>query len=196
LQQTVEAVERQTGVKIDQASLQQFETGQPELGRKKIDALIAFHDCASPQAMIEKGNAAALRHQVYDGEALGLAARYLREEAKLTQKQTVEAVKRKTGVKMLQVNLHKFETGKPGLGREKIDALIAFHDCASPREMIEKANRTEAYLFRDEAGKLQREPAGAAVATTLRSILERPFHRMEKLAAERSAQETPGGRGS
>ena len=125
-----------------------------------------------------------------DTESLGLAARYLREEAGLTQQQVVEGIEQQSRVKIRQQTLFKFEGGKPTLGREKIDGLLAFHGCATPQEMIEKANHAAGFLDRDEEGALQSKAAGAALVSTLRRILDRPFHRMERLATDRSAQET------
>jgi transcriptional regulator with XRE-family HTH domain len=194
-QQVIDGMEQQSGVKIAQPNLHQFETGVQNLGQERINALLAFHSCATPQEMIEKGNAAALHHQAIDREALGLAARYLREAAGLSLQQVVDGIERQLNVKIDQGNLHQFESGRPSIGPERIDALIAFHGCATPQEMIEKANRAAAYLFRDEAGKLKSPPPGQAVAHTLRRILDQPFDRLEKLAAERNAQENSNERG-
>jgi transcriptional regulator with XRE-family HTH domain len=195
LQQVVDGIEWQSGVKIFRPALQQFERGMPDLGQKKIDALIAFHNCKTPREMIEKGDAAALYHQFFDREPLGLASWYLREAAGLSQQRMVGEIERQSGVKIAQSALGQFEKGTLSPGREKINALIAFHGCATPQEMIEKANRAAAYLFRDEKGKLKNTSPGQVVAHTLRSILDRPFRRLEKLAAERNAQENPNERG-
>jgi transcriptional regulator with XRE-family HTH domain len=191
LQQVRERIERQSGVKISLSTLSQFENGVPRsLRQEKIDALIAFHDCATPQEMIEKGNAAVPPH----GRALGLAERYLRKESRLTQQQIVDGMERQSGVKISRQALQQFESGVPSIGQEKIDALIAFHGCATPQEMIDKADRAAAYLF-DDAGKLKSKPAGEALTHTLRRILDQPFHPLEKLAAERDAQENLKERG-
>jgi transcriptional regulator with XRE-family HTH domain len=194
LQQVVDGIERQSGVKIFRQALQQFEEGMPDLGQEKIDALIAFHDCKTAREMIEKGNAAALHHQLVDRESLGLASCYLREAAGLSQQRMVGEIERQLGVKIAQSTLGRFENGASGPRREKMNALIVFHGCATPQEMIEKANRAAVYLFRDEKSKLKSTPPGQVVAHTLRSILDWPFRRLGKLAAERNAQESQGTR--
>jgi transcriptional regulator with XRE-family HTH domain len=182
-QQVVDGIERQLGVKIALSQFQEFERGTPKtLGRKKIDALIAFHGCATPQEMIEKGNAIAQHHQVktFDTKTLGSSARILREAADLSLAKTVEGIERQSGVRISRQALHQFETGIPSI---KIDTLIAFHGCATPQEMIDKANYVDEF---------KNKPAGEALAHTLRRILDRPFHRLEKLAATRNESESSG----
>jgi hypothetical protein len=75
-----------------------------------------------------------------DTESLGLATRYLREAAGLSQPQMVDAIERQSGVKIPQTALHRFETGTATLDREKIATLITFHGCATPQAMIETGN--------------------------------------------------------